>query len=88
MSMTWLNSALTGQCVVGHQLGNTSVHICSWENKTIKLSFPVHSLATAMNKIVLYFFPLLVLCEGLKKPRNIIVLLGDDIGWNEVRQSK
>ena len=31
---------------------------------------------------------LTTLCQCVRKPRNIIVLLGDDIGWNEVRQNK
>ena len=37
--------------------------------------------------VLLYVF-LTTLCQCVRKPRNIIVLLGDDIGWNEVRQSQ
>lgn len=37
--------------------------------------------------VLLYMF-LTTLCQCVRKPRNIIVLLGDDIGWNEVRQSQ
>ena len=38
--------------------------------------------------LVLLLMFLTTLCQCVRKPRNIIVLLGDDIGWNEVRQSQ
>ena len=37
-----------------------------------------------MAKQILLLLLLSTFCNSVRKPRNIIVLLGDDIGWNEV----
>ena len=37
-----------------------------------------------MAKQLLLSLLLSTVCNSVRKPRNIIVLLGDDIGWNEV----
>ena len=40
-----------------------------------------------MAKQLLLSLFLSTVCNSVRKPRNIIVLLGDDIGWNEVSES-